>query len=47
MTHLLQVLEQRRRKQIKQLMKNNLEQVDISIEEIKECIKNFKFMEGI
>lgn len=47
MPYLLQLLEARRRRQIKQLMKNNLEQVDISIEEIKECIKNFKFMEGI
>ena len=47
MPHLLQLLEPRRRRQIKQLMKNNLEQVDISIEEIKECIKKFKFMEGI
>lgn len=42
--HLLSMLEKRKRKQIKDLIKNNLKQIDISIEKIMETCLNFKFI---
>lgn len=45
MPQLLSILEKRKRKQIKDLIKNNLKQIDISIENIMKTCLNFKFIE--
>lgn len=45
MPQLLSILEKRKRKQIKDLIKNNLKQIDISIENIMQTCLNFKFIE--
>lgn len=45
MPHLLSLLEKRKRKQIKDLMKSNLVKVDISTGKMLETCLNFKFIE--
>lgn len=45
MPHLLSMLEKRKRKQIKDLIKENLKPIDISIDKIMETCLNFKFIE--
>lgn len=45
MPYLLSMLEKRKRKQIKDLIKENLKPIDISIEKIMETCLNFKFIE--
>lgn len=45
MPHLLSILEKRKRKQIKELIKENLKSIDISIDKIIEICLNFKFIE--
>lgn len=44
MPHLLSLLDKRKRKQIKELMKSNLKKVDISVQEIMNTCLNFKFI---
>lgn len=44
MLQFFSMLEKRRRKQIKELIKNNLKQIDISIEKIMDTCLNFKFI---
>lgn len=43
MPHLLNILEKRKKKQIKELMKGKLKPIEISIEKIIETYKNFEF----
>lgn len=44
MPHLLSLLDKRKRKQIKELMKSNLKKVDISVQGIMNTCLNFKFI---